>query len=361
MDGEAYFPENFRQASRRFRSAARAAGARLKRLETGGRGPGGEKLAIDIAVLGNRDAKRVLLHSSGVHGVEGFAGSAIQLRLLEQMPDPGKDGAIVLVHCVNPYGMAHLRRVNEHNVDLNRNFLKRGQHVEAGAHAGYHILHKLLNPESRGRLDLLTLPLLWRILRHGWETIKQAGGQGQYLYPQALFFGGEDLETGPRLLLQWMKKQFQGAERVLGIDVHTGVGEGGEDWLIVDRNQGGAYHQLLLDRYGAARVDDAASELRKTYLNLGGLDAGIVRATRKWKRCVVDFVTQEFGAAGGRQLLRALRDENRATQYDQADVEHSARIQLRNSFTPLDVGWRRKVLKNGLQLAEQSAAHLFGR
>ncbi|MFX7984992.1 DUF2817 domain-containing protein, partial [Acinetobacter baumannii] len=29
--------------------------------------------------------------------------------------------ALLLVHAVNPYGFAHLRRVNEDNVDLNRN------------------------------------------------------------------------------------------------------------------------------------------------------------------------------------------------------------------------------------------------
>ena len=30
---------------------------------------------------------------------------------------------IVMVHVVNPYGMQNMRRVNEDNIDLNRNFL----------------------------------------------------------------------------------------------------------------------------------------------------------------------------------------------------------------------------------------------
>ena len=41
------------------------------------------ELTIDIAVLGDAvSAKSILLHTSGTHGVEGYAGSAIQSALL---------------------------------------------------------------------------------------------------------------------------------------------------------------------------------------------------------------------------------------------------------------------------------------
>jgi Protein of unknown function (DUF2817) len=48
---------------------------------------------------------------------EGFAGSAIQLQMLKDLPIMPKDAALIVVHALNPYGMAHLRRVNENNVD----------------------------------------------------------------------------------------------------------------------------------------------------------------------------------------------------------------------------------------------------
>ena len=57
------------------------------------------------------------MHSSGLHGIEGIAGSAIQLFWLQQsIPLLPKDRAIILVHVLNPYGMAWLRRFNEDNV-----------------------------------------------------------------------------------------------------------------------------------------------------------------------------------------------------------------------------------------------------
>ncbi|MCP4200482.1 MAG: DUF2817 domain-containing protein, partial [bacterium] len=33
------------------------------------------------------------------------------------------DQRVVIVHALNPYGFAHLRRADEDNVDLNRNFV----------------------------------------------------------------------------------------------------------------------------------------------------------------------------------------------------------------------------------------------
>ena len=49
MKYDEYFSPDFRTARKRFRRAARDAGAKLTKLFWGLRGPLGEKLAIDIA------------------------------------------------------------------------------------------------------------------------------------------------------------------------------------------------------------------------------------------------------------------------------------------------------------------------
>ena len=49
------------------------------------KGPNQENLCIDIATIGSIDSDNLLLYSSGIHGVEGFAGSAIQLSVLDQL------------------------------------------------------------------------------------------------------------------------------------------------------------------------------------------------------------------------------------------------------------------------------------
>ena len=116
-----------------------------------------EKNTIDALLLTlripqkNNDKESIdIIHSSGVHGVEGYLGSAIQIRFLHEMflrneeqlklessgscdstdisqkPEnkySDKVRKVLLIHAVNPYGMRHHRRANENNVDLNRNAL----------------------------------------------------------------------------------------------------------------------------------------------------------------------------------------------------------------------------------------------
>ena len=44
-----------------------------------------EELTIDIAVVGSLESEKMLISSSGVHGVEGYPGSAIQLSIIDEM------------------------------------------------------------------------------------------------------------------------------------------------------------------------------------------------------------------------------------------------------------------------------------
>jgi len=68
----------------------------------------------------------MLVLISGTHGIEGFAGSACQAGILHAGIELPPDTGLLLVHAINPYGFAWGRRVNEDNVDLNRNFVSHG-------------------------------------------------------------------------------------------------------------------------------------------------------------------------------------------------------------------------------------------
>ena len=57
--------------------------------------------------------------TSGIHGVEGHAGSALQqLWLAVFAGDPPADTGVLLVHALNPYGFAHGRRAAVHSSRL---------------------------------------------------------------------------------------------------------------------------------------------------------------------------------------------------------------------------------------------------
>jgi hypothetical protein len=105
---------SYAEARAAFLRACADAGAELSSQRHPLPGPDGAPLFLDAARFGAPDARRVLLLASGTHGVEGFCGSGIQTWLLRgglasRLPD---GVALVLVHAVNPWGFAWLRRVN---------------------------------------------------------------------------------------------------------------------------------------------------------------------------------------------------------------------------------------------------------
>jgi hypothetical protein len=111
------------------------------------RGPDGGTLALDFAILGARRPRHALVLSCGTHGVEGYVGAAIQHHVIEQVLPRlrlAPDTAVVLQHANNPYGFAWGRRVNESNVDFNRNFLERFDPTLCDP--DYERLHDALNP-----------------------------------------------------------------------------------------------------------------------------------------------------------------------------------------------------------------------
>lgn len=349
-----YFSPDYATARERFHRAADAAGAQLESLALAARGPADEVLAIDIAWLGAADARRILLHTSGIHGVEAYAGSAVQLALLDEPPAMGAGDAIALVHVLNPYGMAWLRRANEANVDLNRNFLGADESW-SGAPPLYAMLDPLLNPGTPPRRDAF----LWRMfalaLRQGYGPVKQAIAQGQYQFPRGLFYGGAQLEAGPQLFRQWLERRLSHAEQVLAIDVHTGLGRWARDTLFGE--PGRAAPAGLAAALGAALVDTRI-DASAAYVIRGGLHEGI-RSTLGTR--AAGCVLQEFGTYSMLHVISALREENRWHFYGTGDPGHPAKAALLEALCPKSRQWRARVVARGAAVARGGVKWLTDR
>jgi len=346
--GGDYFSADYSTARSRFRQMVETAGGRLDVLPLEAKSPAGENLSIDIGWFGAENARRLLLHSSGLHGVEGFAGSAIQLQFLDRLPSVPPETAFVVVHVLNPYGMAWLRRVNENNVDLNRNCM--GNDSYTGVPQAYVALNSFLNPEGPPTNDLFALKAMWLIIRHGMPALKQAVAGGQYEYPKGLFFGGKRLQEGLQQYETFLASRLISARQVLAIDVHTGLGKYGEDTLLVDATQ----HAALRRRFGE-RVARTSPHESPAYQVRGALESMIFRVL---SGAQVDFLRQEFGTFGPVKVLQALRQENRGHHYDGGGLSHPAKTTLKKIFCPADESWQRSVLKRGRELLSRATAEL---
>jgi hypothetical protein len=351
MQASEFYSADYRQATLRFREAAAAAGAISESLPLEAQGPDGTPLAIDVAWFGAEQPRRVLLHTAGLHGIEGFAGSAIQLAVLTRLPHPPAKTAIAFLHVLNPYGMAWLRRVNENNVDLNRNFLAPGEEYRGAAEA-YRNVYTMLNPRSAPqRLDFFLPQAGAAILRYGFANLKQAVAEGQYEFPQGLFFGGHRMEESAAVVLAWAKRRLAGAQRLFVIDIHTGLGCYGEDVLLVERRADPEADRRLRERLGPR-----AQPWHKSGVAYG-IRGGFVQALERELPAVeVTAVGQEFGTYSPVKVIYALREENRQHQWGEPrDLAHRAKRRLLATFCPADPAWRRSVVERGQAFFAQAA------
>ena len=350
-----WFSNSYNHARTRFIEQVLTQGGLHTSLPVTALGPEKEPLSIDIGWFGDPNAKRVILHISGTHGVEGFSGSAIQLSAIaNHIYTPGDGEAVIFVHVLNPYGMAWIRRVNENNVDLNRNFMPYGTPY-TGISSGYEAMNSTLNPQTPPSFDFFLLRSLAKILQHGYSTLKQAITEGQYVYPKGLFFGGERLEEGPQKYLDWMDKSLRHVESVCAIDIHTGLGKSGEDTLLVDARKDDPVYQNLVQVFGD-RVAPWDAKQSVAYQINGGHPAAVCR---QLSHANVDFITQEFGTIAGLKVLYALRQENRWHQWGDAHLEHSSKQGLLDAFGPSESRWRTSVLSRGIALLEQAQKYAF--
>jgi len=345
---DSYFSPDYFSARTRFRESAGSRGARLLALPMTAKGPNAEELTIDIAWFGSESPRRLLLHSSGLHGIEGFAGSAIQLQLLENVPTLPPDAALVVVHILNPYGMSWLRRVNENNVDLNRNFRTEGSY--AGAPPTYANLDPFLNPRSRPTYDFFFSKAACYVFRYGLTPVKQSVAGGQYEFPHGLFFGGKQLEEGPRIYEAFLNERAASTQKAIVIDVHTGLGEFAEDSLLVESDDYTRLRNIFGERVTALDPDEGSA-----YRIEGGLQSMIFRVFSKTRPT---FVGQEFGTYSNIKVLHALREENRWHHYGDGNLDHPTKHTLTETFCPADESWRETVLKRGQEVVERALEEL---
>ena len=253
------------------------------------------------------------------------------------------DSAVVLVHVLNPYGMAWLRRVNEHNVDLNRNFLGRGE-AYTGAPAGHDRLDAFVNPQDPPSWELFYPRVGWLVARHGMTTLRQTVAGGQYVNPTGMFFGGSALEEGPRLFRRYVEEQLRDVERLVVVDVHTGLGPFGVDTLLVNAaDEGDPRFTEMRETFGD-RVSSMAPDRGPAYRVRGSSDRLFPDVL---PRAAVYAVAQEFGTYHAVRVVKALRAENRWHHHGTGGIDHPTKRRLRETFAPASESWRAAVLARG--------------
>ena len=109
----------------------------------------GDELYIDNIYLPSNGANdNLIVLTTGVHGMEGYIGSVMLDVFFEEIyPTLNTDTTGVLIIAnVNPYGMKYMRRYNENNIDLNRNFILDWDNFDLASNKIYPEVKEFLSP-----------------------------------------------------------------------------------------------------------------------------------------------------------------------------------------------------------------------
>jgi hypothetical protein len=221
------FASTYADARERFVDAAQARGLRVEHhVHPVARGVQGEELSIDVAVMGGAAPREALVLLSGTHGAEGFCGSGCQVNFLRddafarEVQDAGV--RVVFVHALNPYGFSHLRRTNEDNVDLNRNFRDFSQPI--APNVDYAEVHGFMVPSTWPPSPANEGRLMAYMQARGERALQNATSGGQCEFPDGLFYGGVRAAWSNTTLRGVLREHGAGARTLGLIDFHTGLG-----------------------------------------------------------------------------------------------------------------------------------------
>lgn len=350
------FSANYQEARSHFLEVASQCDAAIHSRVHPLTGAKRETLAMDVAVQGRSDASRVLMTTSAVHGVEGFCGSAIQSGLLQQLILP-EDVAVVHVHAVNPYGFSHERRVNEDNVDLNRNFINFGQplpHNADYAQIHAHLLPSHWPPTPEQNVLLETQSKVW-----GDRRMQRAITSGQYQFSEGVWFGGLKPTWSHTSFRHVLKNHLSHAKQIAWIDLHTGLGPSGHGERIFACTDNGVTLQRARQWWGQdiTSVDTGTS---KSVPLSGPIQMAI------YEECPdaqYTGICLEFGTLPLAQMILAMRADHWLALHPEAPpaLHQSIRDEMLQAFNPPSLAWREKVWLQALQASQQALKGLSGK
>jgi hypothetical protein len=321
-------------------------------------GPG--ELCVTSAELTAPSARDLVLLCTGIHGIEGYAGSAIVRHALDTLlPRLPANVSLLLMHALNPFGFAHFQRVNANNVDLNRNCKVPGEALYATDSSAYAALRSVLSPRLPARVGGVQsarfyTQLLAAYARHGEESVRQASLAGQYIDAQGVFFGGDRLQPELSFFQRVFERAAAQHARVLVIDLHTGYGVRGEAYALFGR----ADTPAIQASTGQGVSDDTGHN--RTYTVHGDLISHCHHvAKRAHPDGVFDGAALELGTHGmsiPQQIsdLHTVVLENQLRQHGArgVHVEPLVRDAFRELFYPGAREWRVRALQAGMRGVE---------
>jgi hypothetical protein len=260
--------------------------------------------------------------------------------------------AVLMVHALNPHGMAWWSRSDHENIDVNRNFLAFPARAD---NPGYRALHAAISPAewtaaARARIDETLAAFA---AAHGAQALTNALIAPQSDHADGLNYTGAAPSWSRRTLEPMLAAVAARApQRVAVLDLHAGVAALGEIALL----------HFPLD------ADDAARAGRLWTVPMSGFQLGaqgladysglLVQGARRVLGPGSVCGVAEIGTVDRAAIREALRLDRWLRFHGRTTGNAEARAQLFAVFCPSDAAWQDAAIARGCRLIDHTIAAL---
>ena len=318
-----------------------------------------DDLYIDSFYLPANEERNLIVLTTGVHGMEGYIGATmldVFFAEIYSTLDKENTGVLVVAN-VNPYGMKYLRRYNENNVDLNRNFILDWDSFDLSSNKEYPKVETFLGPTGKIGNGLwhevgFYLSLGKTAITDGAGTISDALLTGQYEYPQGVYYGGNGDEASTVYLKDVFSQCLDSSyENIVHIDLHSGYGPR-YNMVIFNSVYETMNEKESMEAFGYDHI--IAYDSESFYATTGDTTDFFYRlAEAKGAEAELFSTCFEFGTIGDAFFdtilsLKYTIDENRNHWYPtknavSAQIVHENYMEL---YYPTETAWREKTVQD---------------
>ena len=319
-----------------------------------------DDLYIDNIYLPSSGEKtNLIVLTTGVHGMEGYIGSVMLDVFFEEIYptlDTTNTGILIVAN-VNPYGMKYMRRYNENNVDLNRNFIENWDDFDLSSNKDYPIVKDFLQPEGEMGNAFwhevsFYLSLAKQAIVNGADMISNALLTGQYEFANGVYYGGNGDEKSTSYLkgvfADCLKSEY---ENIVHVDIHSGYGPR-YNMVIFNSAQDPTTEEEAKEAFGYDYI--IATDSDSFYATFGDTTDYFYRLANKMDNGTELYSTCfEFGTIGDGFIdsilsLKYTIDENVQYWYPTTNsiTERMVRENYYELFYPTETKWREKTVQD---------------
>lgn len=369
-DNVAFFSETYEDCRAAFVSEAKALEAQYDSVQIGKimvASNVDSDLSIDWCYIPAQKKKsKLLILNSGLHGIEGYTGNAIQLMFIEEILK-GKqldDIGVLFIHGLNPYGFKYNRKVTEYNVDLNRNCVVEAE-MFSSVNEGYGKLSDMLMPQgevslSNMRNQFFYLVAINEIIKESMPVLRQAALQGQYEYAKGIYHGGSDYEPQIKSIEPFLKEKMEQYNMVLNVDLHTAYGERGTQHLFLDAIEDEQVLNGIETIFANEKIDWGGGD---DFYTINGEYIGWVDHLTDtfYIPMLLEYGTLDSQTTfGSLKSIQIMINENQGAHYGYMNEEHEAKGKelFREMYYPSSAIWRSKVIADSHSLLDKMMTNL---